>query len=199
MRSVIPYEYDPNDEKLEMDANPEVNELMEKYYNAVSDGDIDTLNDICHELGDGAIVRIRAKSSLIDSYEDIHCYTIMGPWPKTSIVYVTFYTKYNDIDSMVPGLNTYYVSTEDSDDNYYIYINNYNIDKLTEDEKNYIGSLNNRDDVKALIQDVDKRYNEILRNNPDVDDFMSNLPKTIDQLSGVVRNEEDSGIITRIN
>ncbi len=122
-----------------------------------------------------------------------------GPWPKTHIVYVTFYTNYNDIDSMVPGLNTYYVSLDDSDDNYYIYINNHNIDELTEDEKNYIGSLNNRDDVKALIQDVDKRYNEILQNDPDVDGFMSNLPITIDQLSGVVRNEEDRGIITGIN
>lgn len=187
MRSVIAYEYDPENEKLETDANPQINDLMERYYAALSDGDIDTLQNISHELSDGDVIIIKAKSSLIDSYDDIHCYTILGPQPDTYIVYVTFYTKYSDISSMIPGLNTYYIGTDDTGNNMYIYISIYNIEELTDSEKNYINALNDRDDVKALIQDVDERYNEIIQSDSNAKEFMNNLPEMMDQLSGVVR------------
>lgn len=192
MRSVIAYEYDPENEKLEKDAYSQINDLMERYYTALSDGDIDTLQIISHGLSDGDVVRIKAKSSLIDLYDDIHCYTIMGPKPDTYIVYVTFYTKYNDIDSMVPGLNTYYVCTENSNNSMYIFINNYNTAELTENERDYVYALNGRDDVEALIHDVDERYNEVVRNDSDAKDFMNSLPEMIDQLSGVARQERDN-------
>ena len=165
---------------------------MERYYAALSDGDTYTLQTICHGLDDGDIVRIKAKSSLIDSYEDIHCYTVRGPQPKAYIVYVTFYTKYNDIDSIVPGLNTYYVCTGDSGNDMYIYINNYNTSELTESDRDYINVLNGREDVKVLIQDVDKQYSEIVQNDSDVKKFIKSLPEMIDQLSGVARQEEDN-------
>ena len=97
------------DVPLEENADPEVNALMEKYYQAAATGDIETINSLKDYSDQAELLRIQEKSKYLESYDDINCYTKPGPEADSYVVYVTYYAKFHDIEQKVTGLNTYIV------------------------------------------------------------------------------------------
>ena len=55
------------DVPLEENANPEVNALMEKYYQAAASGDIDTINTLKDYSDQAELLRIQEKSKYLES------------------------------------------------------------------------------------------------------------------------------------
>ena len=77
------------EEPLKQDAYPEVNNLMKKYYAAVADGDITTVEGLRTGLDDKEKIVIQKKAEYVDSYPTITCYTKPGPVDKSYLVYVS--------------------------------------------------------------------------------------------------------------
>ena len=72
------------DVPLEENAYPEINALIEQYYQAAAAGDIDTINTIKDYSEQTELLQIQEKSKYLEGYEDINCYTKPGPQEDSS-------------------------------------------------------------------------------------------------------------------
>ena len=82
--SVIPVPEVP----LEENAIAAVNELMNNYYTALADGDIEKLELLRDYIKDTTKLQIIEKSNYIERYDNITCYTKAGLEEDSYIVYV---------------------------------------------------------------------------------------------------------------
>jgi uncharacterized protein YgiM (DUF1202 family) len=141
---------------MELNAYPEVNALVEKYYAASAAGDADTLSQIYKGLDDTEILKSVAASEYIEKFENIDVYTKPGPVEGSYVAYVYNEVKLYEYDANVPGLETLYIC---SDDNGELYING---DIADINELDYLKQINVQEDVIDLNNKVASSYNEMV-------------------------------------
>lgn len=163
---------------LEEDAYPEVNQLIEKYYKAMAEGDVDTVRAINNNVDDTEAIRIQETAKYVDGYESIKVFTKVGPVEGTYLAYVSTELKFTDYDDPVPGMKAYYICT---DENGSLYIND---GEETDSVTNYIREASLQDDVKELNNTVAVAYNDMLANNEELMVFLVDLTETIDTAVG---------------
>ncbi len=162
-------EYVITEEALKKDAYPEINNLMNKYYSAAADGDIDAIETMRSGLDDKEKIVISKKAEYVESYPTIVCYTKPGPIDKTYLAYVNYEVKLKEFDDLVPGMNVWYVCVDDS--------GRYYINEDPQDDKiiEYCKIVSVQDDVQDLSNTVNVKYNEIMENNTELAKFMDEL------------------------
>ncbi len=148
--------YEIPDATMEENAYPEVNELIDKYYTAMANGDSDTLSKIYKGLDETEILKSVAASEYIDKFDNITVYTKPGPVEGSYVAYVYNEVKLFDYDGNVPGLETLYICTDDSGD---LYING---DIADSNELDYLKQINVQSDVIDLNNKVASSYNEMV-------------------------------------
>ena len=158
---------EPNN--LEQDAYPAVNELIQKYFTARADGDLDTLRSTVDVLTDDEASQVTQMAEHIESYNNITCYTKRGPAENSYAVYVCYDIKFQNVDTMAPSLNMVYVCTNADGS---LYVANGELDTQTESA---LTELNSGEDVQALAAQVEASYNEALAS----DEKLSALAQTI--------------------
>ena len=158
---------------LEENAYPEVNALIESYYQAAASGDIDTINAIKDYSSETELLQIREKSRYLEGYEDINCYTKPGPIEGSFVVYASYYAKFRDIDRTVCGLNTFVVC-RDENGAYYIH-------DCTNDEtmREYRINVTKQDDVVELFNRVQVEYNEAVTEDAELAAFLTQLSEDL--------------------
>ena len=57
---------------MEVNAYPEINSLMKKYYNAAAEGDMETVKSLKDYSDQAELLRIQEKSKYLESYDDIN-------------------------------------------------------------------------------------------------------------------------------
>lgn len=171
---------EPND--LQQDAYPEVNSLVQTYFDARANGDVDALRATVSELDDEEADSVTKMSQHIESYNNITCYTKRGPAENSYVVYVCYDIKFQNVDTMAPSLNMLYVCTAEDGS---LYINNGTWDADTESA---ISALNAGSDVQALVTQVEDAYSAALEQ----DEKLSNLASTIQSASASSDNSEDT-------
>ena len=102
------------DDPLETDAYPEVNALVKKYYQAMADGDLETLSGIMTGLDEKEQIKITKKSEYVENYPTVICYTKKGPLEDSYIVYAYYEVKLVDFENLTPGMNALYVCKNDA-------------------------------------------------------------------------------------
>ncbi|MCR5487470.1 MAG: SH3 domain-containing protein [Lachnospiraceae bacterium] len=162
-------------EGLQEDAIPEVNALVNTYFNAMAAGDVATLESICSSLDDAAKIRIIERAKYTESYDDIKCYTKPGPVPNSYIVFIYYQIKFLNIDTKAPGMSSLYVRTND-DGSLYVYNGD-----LPENESAYIKGVAAQDDVVALLSQVDSEYSAAAEQDKALKAFMDALPARLDE------------------
>lgn len=162
----------PQDE-LEVDAHPEINDLMKKYYNAAAAGDVNTINTLRTGIDDKETIVIEKKSEYIKSYPTLTCYTKKGPIDDSYLVYVYYEVLIEGYDDPVPGLNVWY-ACKDSNGSYYI-------NEEPQDEKiaDYCKVLSVQDDVVDLSNTVNVKFNELMASNEELAAYMDELAVTM--------------------
>lgn len=162
-------EYAITDEALKKDAYPEVNNLMKKYYAAMADGDIDAIEDLRSGLDDKEKIVIKKKSEYVENYPNIICYTKPGPIDKSYLAFVHYEVKLKEFEELVPGMNVWYVCSDDS--------GRYYINEDPQDDKiiEYCKIVSVQDDVQDLSNTVNVKYNEIMESNTELAKFMDEL------------------------
>ena len=105
-------------------------------------------------------------SEYVENYQNIKCYTKPGLDDKSYLVSAYIEIKFKDVDTLAPGLDFFYVTTNKDGE---LYINNrYSQFNLLNKEKELdpeiealIESFELEDDVVALQQEVQKKFEEV--------------------------------------
>lgn len=158
------------DEPLKEDAFAEVNELVKKYYQAMADGDMDTLLSIATGLDEKEQIKIVKKSEYVENYPTVTCYTKQGPVADSYIVYAYYEVKLVDFETLTPGMNALFICKNESGE-YYI-----NGETQSDEVIDYCEIISAQDDVVDLVNTVQVKYNEIKSTDTELSKFLDELP-----------------------
>lgn len=159
---------EPTNELLE-NAYPEVNELITKYFTAMAEGDIDTLLQLQNPLSEEEQAQILQKKEYIEGYNNINCYTKIGPEENSYIVFVYYEIKFININTPVPGEIPLYVCTNE-DGTLYIYNG-----ELSPEVTSYMASITAGQDVVDLINSIEAKFTEAQESDPELKEFIQKL------------------------
>ena len=158
------------DEPLQENAFAEVNEVVKKYYQAMADGDMDTLLSIATGFDEKEQIKIVKKSEYVENYPRVTCYTKQGPIADSYIVYAYYEVKLVDFETLTPGMNALYVCKNENGA-YYI-----NGETQSDEIIDYCEMISAQDDVVDLVNTVQVKYNEIKATDSELSTFLDELP-----------------------
>ena len=173
----------PEGAKLEQNAYEEINSFFNEYYDAVAGGDTDNMAEMGNTLDEEDKAKIQVKAGYTEDYENMSCYTKPGPEDNSYIVFVYYEIKYKNIDSLAPGLSTFYLCTN-ADGSYYLK----DIGSLPQNMKDYITEIANQSDVQNLLAEVDKLYATNTESDPTLAAFMDSLQTKSGSAAAKVRD-----------
>lgn len=184
-------EYVIHNDALEVDAYPEINALMRKYYDAAANGDVATIESIKTPVDDKEKIIIAKKAEYLDSYPVVTCYTKLGPVEGAYLVFAYYEVKLVDYETLAPGLNAWYVCKR-PDGSYYI-----NDDEQDEKLANYCKIICVQDDVVDLNNKVNVKFNEVVAQDSELASFLELLPEKLtasvgDELAKANEEEEQA-------
>lgn len=167
--------------------NSELTTLINNYYTAYAEGDTDTLATLATPVSDQEISYIAFYSQYIESFNDVQIYTKPGLTDNSYLVTTEVELKYNDIDTAAPGLDFFYVETNEDGK---LYINNIygsfnqnnNIYEMDTEISDLIAVYIRQQDLLDLKAEVDEAYESALESDENLSVLMSDtLPAAIIQ------------------
>ena len=157
------------DEPLQENAYADVNALMDRFFKALADGDMDTIVALRDYNDDTSLITYEKRSEYIEEYTNVTCYTKPGLEENSYFVYVSYDVKIKGIDTMAPGLNAFYVYTAQD--------GSLKIDGDMESNVDAAFKLvTNQDDVVDLYNRIDVDYNATVASDEALNTFMEELP-----------------------
>ena len=154
---------------LEVDAYAGINDLVFKYFEGLSSGNIEMVEQTVDVLTDEEKITIEKKKDYIEAYKDVVCYTKKGLEENTYVVFASYEMKIYNIETPAPGIMALYVCLGD-DGSYYIF-NREAPDELA----NYVLELAAEEEVAAVIADVDARYQQLITEDEDLGKFAQTM------------------------
>lgn len=161
--SVGSTETESGEESYQVDAYEEVNALISQYYTAYASGDLATLTAIATPVSANEQSYIALFGQYVDEYQNIKCYTKSGLDANSYLVSVSMEIKFTGVDTPAPGLDFFYIRTNDQGalyiDNLYSQYNLANQENaLDTSVQSLIYEFENDTDVLALQNEVQERY-----------------------------------------
>lgn len=152
-------------EAYQIDANQDINNLISQYYTAYAAGDLGAVSVFATPISSNEQSYITLFSQYVDEYRNIKCYTKSGLDENSYLVSVYVEIKFAGVDTVAPGLDFFYVRTNEDGS---LYIDNlysqYNLanqeNALDTSVQSLINDFENQEDVIALQQEVQTKYNE---------------------------------------
>lgn len=154
-------------EEFLVDEIPEINTLISDYYKAYAAGDVTALEQLAKPISDTEKSYIKVFSEYVDSYDNLSCYTKSGLGEGEYVVSVYLEMKFKDVATAAPGLDFFYVCTDESGkfyiDNAYSQFNQSNMENSTEaDVQALINEFEQAEDVVALQSEVQQKYEQAI-------------------------------------
>ncbi len=157
--------------------NKELLELLNTYYKAYDENDVDTLKKVAAPISDHELSYIALMSEQIDSHTIEKLYTKDGSEKGSLLVSVKVQIKYSSLDTPAPGLDFFYV--EKKDDKYQIN-NTYSLFNLQNGDTEVDGSIASliavfeaQEDVVALQKEVQAEHEKLMLSNADYNAFFT--------------------------
>lgn len=173
-------------EDYQVDAYEDVNNLVAQYYTAYAAGDVTTLAGIATPISVNEQSYIAMFSQFVDEYQNITCYTKSGLDADSYLVSVEMEIKFTGVDTPAPGLDFFYVRTNE---NGALYIDNlysqYNLSNqenaLDTGIQNLIYGFENEEDFVKLQNDVQARYDTAVASDENLSTMIyTTVPAAID-------------------
>ncbi len=143
------------DYALKQDAIPELNELVNTYFEAMKNFDAETYTNIV--AGDDMTTeKLQKKGEFIEDYQNISCYTKPGISDGDYVAYVYYEVKFHNVDTLCPALIQLYICTNE-DGSMYI-----NAGSLDSELAGYINTVSNDEDVRLLKEETNQKMNEAM-------------------------------------
>lgn len=160
-------------EEFQVDAIPEINELIDSYYTAYAAGNVTALETLAQPISDTEKSYIQVFSEYVDSYENISCHTKTGLNDGEYVVSVYLEMKFKDVATAAPGLDFFYVRTDESGkfyiDNAYSQFNQSNMEESTEaDVQALINEFEQAEDVSELQTEVQQKYEQAIASDSEL-------------------------------
>lgn len=168
-------DYTVPDVLLEENAHADVNDLVQRYFNAMTNGDSATITAIRDSVPQEELIKIEKESAYIDEFDGIKVYTKPGPMAGSYVAFVYYEIKFTGIDTLAPGLTTLYVCPKE-DGSLYICDGN-----MTDQDTEYIKSIVAQTDVADLFAMVETKYAEAIDADASLNEFMGNLAAKLDE------------------
>lgn len=172
-------------EELQENANASVNELIQNYYTAYAAGDIATLQTLATPISEREQSYITMYSEYVESYQNIVLYTKSGLDSNSYLVSVCVEIKLEGIDTLAPGLDFFYVRTNEEGklyiDNLYSQYNS-NCNEVAGDTsiQKLIAQYVSGDDVASIFKTVQENYDIALASDEKLAAFVQEtIPNAI--------------------
>lgn len=163
-----------------------VNALMSTYYNALCDGDMETLVSLHDTFLETQLLRFSTLSEYLDHCAEIQVNTKQGLKEGTVVAYVYYRLCFVNHDEEFPGYDTLYVCTNDEGE---LYIKNEI--NFTKEEDEYITAVSSQADVIEFHNRVNVEYNEFVLNNPSLLEYLDEVGKQVDIDYGVALADQN--------
>ena len=184
-----------NDE-YEVDAHPEVKELVSTYYNSYAAGDIDKLLAITQSLSDMEKSYVKMMNEYVESYSDVTCYTKEGLEEGSFMVSATFNMNCTGVEGGLPGMDFFYIRTDKDGkiyiDNRYSSFNRNIKEQETEPEVDaLIEEFEGGDDVQKLRNEFQEKYDAAVAGNENLKQMANTVSEAIKQWKDSYKPEEE--------
>lgn len=151
-------------ELFEIDAYPAVMALIENYYTCYATGDFATLQTIATPFSEHELAYMELLSRYVESYQNLTFYTKSGLDSSSYMVNVYLEMKFEGVDTLAPGLDFFYVRTNEDgslyiDNSYSEYNMKNNDNPLDINVHNLIKEHEQHDDLLALLSDTTMKFN----------------------------------------
>lgn len=169
-------------DEYEVDAHPEVKELVSTYYNSYAAGDIDKLVSITQFLSDMEKSYIQMMNEHVESYSDVTCYTKEGLEDGSYLVSATFNMHFSGMEGGLPGMDFFYLRTSEDGkvyiDNRYSSFNRLLQEQETEAEvDSLIAEFEGGEDVQKLREEYQNKYEQAVV----ADENLKNMADTVSE------------------
>ena len=153
--------------ELQKDAYPEIQKLMESYFDAKMNCDVEALGQIVYPREGYTVEGLENDLGIpeseafrrVEDYRNIVCYTKPGLLPETYVVWVYYETKYVNVETAAPCMFKAYVCTDDTG----VYIYN---DTIEGEISNYLDEVSQDADVVDLVNAVNQQLTEAYNHDP---------------------------------
>lgn len=186
------------EDEFSQEENEELNTLITNYFNAYAADELDTLANIAYPMTDNEKSYIGVFSQYIENYQNIKCYYKNGLTKGSYLVSVYYELKFYGVDTLAPGLDFFYVETNEEGG---LFINNlyssYNMGR-TENELDanvysVILKFEQQSDVIELLNQVETKYSEAVASDVNLATMISTtIPTAMTQWIESITQMEDS-------
>lgn len=186
-------DYTVPDVPLEENAYAEVNDLVAKYFNAMTNGDKATIESLRDTIAQEELIKIEKESAYIDEFDGIKVYTKPGPMEGSYVAFVSYEIKFSGIDTLAPGLTTFYLCPRE-DGSLYICDGN-----MTQQDTDYVKAIVAQADVADIFSRVQTKYAEAMDADASLNEFMAGLSAKLDAevSQAMAQAEGESGEATQ--
>lgn len=161
------------DEAFEVDAYPEVNELIKKYFVAYVNADFATLETLATPVSNMEKSYITTMSQFYEEYRNVKCYTKHGLSKDSYIVSACFDIKFAGHDLTAPSMVLFYVQTAEDGS---LFINNlysdfnmyYSEESISKDVYTALIKYTTQEDYLDLYSGVEVAFNDLIKENTEV-------------------------------
>ncbi len=167
-------DYTVPDVLLEENAYTDVNDLVAKYFNAMTNGDAATITALRDTVSQEELIKIEKESAYIDNFGGIKVYTKPGPMTGSYVTFVYYEIKFTGIETSAPGLTTLYLCPRE-DGSLYICDGN-----MTQQDTDYVKAIVAQTDVADLFAMVETKYAEAIDGDATLNEFMTGLSAKLD-------------------
>lgn len=154
---------------LMKNAYPEVNRLISEYYKARLKVDKDKIGKLVDNVYYAGIEELPQMMKNFEDIKLVDCYTIDGPEDKAMMVYASTETKIKGIDTPASGVDGFYVKPDANGDLKII------LSPVTNEVQKIIDEDTKREDVVALLSDVNTKLAHEIKSDKKLSDFFDKL------------------------
>lgn len=171
---------------LEENTHASIDRLVEKYCSYIAEGDVDSLEEIVDMLTDDEKEKIQSRAAVIESFDNVTCYTKNGPVEDSYIVFVCYDMKLVGIETSAPDIICLYVGPKGDDGRRIHY------GSIDEEMQAYVAELEKDPEVQALYDDVSTRYQEAQEQDETLAAFVQRLNGQVEEPEEEPQEEEPS-------
>lgn len=150
------------------DTKKQIDVIVASYYDTTKTVDTSILAGSNEKENNKIIESIMLKREGVEEYKDIVTYVRLGLDADSFVVFSTYNIKFNNIDTLAPGMSVLYVINNNG---------NYAIkDEPDNDELNqYINQLSSEEEIKNIIAEVNTKLTSAIEKDETLKTFITQL------------------------
>lgn len=164
-------------EAYQVEAQEAINKMITDYFTALADHDTYVLKEVLSPVYDNELLYNGIVSDYVDGYENVTCYAKEGLEEGDYLVAVYYEMKYSKVRTVAPGMQFFYVKTDQDNELYIdnVYCQHNLIYKESETDpniENLLSSFRAEPDLATMIEKVQSDYDDAISSNSNLKEMV---------------------------